>query len=71
MISIIKDMESIGDLIHRNMIPLIKKKQALKRDFSKEGKEELMIYHEKVRRQMVLLRDSKHNYRGIVTGYEE
>ena len=51
-------MESIGDLIHRNMVPLIQKKQDLKRDFSKEGKEELMIYHEKVRRQMALLRDA-------------
>ncbi|MFH2067820.1 MAG: Na/Pi cotransporter family protein [Pseudomonadota bacterium] len=58
MISIIKDMESIGDLIHRNMIPLIKKKQALKKDFSREGKEELLIYHEKVRRQILLLQDA-------------
>jgi phosphate:Na+ symporter len=58
MISIIKDMESIGDLIHRNMMPLIKKKQALKKDFSREGKEELLIYHEKVRRQILLLRDA-------------
>jgi phosphate:Na+ symporter len=58
MISIIKDMESIGDIIHRNMIPLIKKKQALQKDFSKEGREELMIYHEKVCRQIYLLRDA-------------
>jgi len=58
MISIIKDMESIGDIIHRNMIPLIKKKQALQKDFSKEGREELMIYHEKVCRQIFLLRDA-------------
>jgi phosphate:Na+ symporter len=58
MISIIKDMESIGDIIHRNMVPLIKKKNTLKRDFSKEGKEELMIYHEKVRRQIFLLQDA-------------
>lgn len=58
MISIIKDMESIGDIIHRNMIPLIKKKQALQKDFSKEGREELMIYHEKVCRQIALLREA-------------
>ncbi len=58
MISIIKDMESIGDIIHRNVVPLIKKKQALEMDFSKEGKEELMIYHEKVCRQIFLLRDA-------------
>jgi phosphate:Na+ symporter len=58
MISIIKDMESIGDIIHRNMIPLIKKKQALQKDFSKEGREELMIYHEKVCRHISLLREA-------------
>ena len=58
MISIIKDMESIGDIIHRNMIPLIEKKQDLKLDFSEEGKEELMIYHGKVCRQITLLMDA-------------
>ncbi len=34
MISIIKDMESIGDIIHNKMIPLIDRKKALDRDFS-------------------------------------
>ena len=28
MLSIIKDMERIGDIIHRNMIPIIDKKHA-------------------------------------------
>ncbi len=58
MISIIKDMESIGDIIHRNIMPLVTKKQALKMDFSKDGKEEIMIYHEKVRKQIDLLKDA-------------
>ncbi|MBT4364047.1 MAG: Na/Pi cotransporter family protein, partial [Desulfobacteraceae bacterium] len=58
MISIVKDMESIGDIIHRNMIPLIAKKHALESDFSEEGKEELLIYHQKVCRQVQLLRDA-------------
>lgn len=58
MMSITKDMESIGDIIHRNMVPLIKKKQALKKDFSKEGKEEIMIYHDKVCRQIRLLKEA-------------
>ena len=58
MISIAKDMESMGDLIHRNMVPLIPKKHALETDFSDEGREELMIYHEKVCKQLYLLKES-------------
>jgi len=58
MISIANDMESIGDIIHRNMMPLIVKKKELNIDFSDEGKEELMIYHQKVCRQIELLRDA-------------
>ena len=58
MMSFTNDMESIGDIIHRNMVPLIYKKQALNIDFSEEGKEELMIYHEKVRRQILLLEEA-------------
>ena len=52
MISIANDIERIGDLIHRNMVPLIAKKKELDIDFSIEGKEELMIYHQKVCRQI-------------------
>jgi phosphate:Na+ symporter len=55
MMSIVKDMEAIGDTIHRNMIPLIAKKQLVNYDFSLEGKEELLIYHGKVRKQVRLL----------------
>ncbi len=58
MISVVKDMESLGDLIHRNMIPMIPKKQALETDFSLEGKEELLIYHEKVCGQIYLLQQA-------------
>ncbi len=58
MISIVKDMESMGDLIHRNMVPLIPKKPALETDFSDEGREELMIYHEKVCKQLYLLKEA-------------
>ena len=56
MISIAGDMESISDIIHRNLVPLIEKKKKLSMDFSLEGKEELMIYHEKVCGQIDLLR---------------
>ncbi len=55
MISIANDLESMGDIIHRNMVPLIAKKQELESDFSEEGKEELMIYHHKVCKQIGLL----------------
>ena len=58
LISIVKDMESLGDLIHRNMIPMIPKKQNLESDFSHEGKEELLIYHEKVCNQIYLLQEA-------------
>lgn len=58
MISIANDMESIGDIIHRNMVPLIEKKKQLESDFSDEGKEELMIYHQKVCRQIALLEEA-------------
>ena len=58
MISIANDIESIGDLIHRNMVPLIAKKKELDIDFSNEGKEELMIYHQKACRQIDHLREA-------------
>lgn len=61
MMSIASDQESIGDIIHRNLLPLIEKKQALEMDFSQEGKEELMIYHSKVCQQI----------RGLQEAFEE
>ena len=58
MMSIVKDMESIGDIIHRNMVPLVEKKKALDMDFSEDGKEELLIYHEKVCSHLWLLSEA-------------
>lgn len=58
MVSIVKDLESMGDIIHRNMVPLIAKKKDLHFDFSIEGKEELLIYHSKVSKQINLLRNA-------------
>ena len=58
MIGVVKDMESIGDLIHRNMLPLMQKKKALEVDFSEEGKEELLIYHGKACRQLSRLQEA-------------
>jgi len=58
MISVSSDMESIGDIIHRIMLPLLAKKQKLGTDFSEEGKEELMIYHVKVCKQISRLKEA-------------
>ncbi len=58
MMSIAKDMESIGDLIHRNIIPLIAKKNTKNSEFSEEGKEELLIYHQKAMKQLNLLQEA-------------
>ena len=56
MLSIVKDIESIGDTIHRNLVPLIDKKQQLKEDFSDAGKLEISTFHIKVMKQMARLR---------------
>ena len=58
MTSVTNDMESIGDIIHRNMLPLLKKKKALKVEFSTEGKEDLMRYHHKVTKQIRRLQET-------------
>ncbi len=58
MMSIVNDIESIGDIIEKNMIPLIAKKSALNTDFSKEGKEELNIFHTKICKQVSRLKDA-------------
>jgi phosphate:Na+ symporter len=58
MVSIVKDMESIGDVLHRNVLPLMVKKRQLAHDFSEEGREELTIYHQKVCKQIRLLKEA-------------
>ena len=58
MISIANDIESIGDIIHRNILPLVDKKKELYTDFSQEGKEELMIYHTKMCKQISRLKEA-------------
>ena len=58
LISIVRDLEAIGDVIHRDMFPLIAKKRALKIDFSKEGQEEILLYHSKIYKQLVRLEET-------------
>jgi len=55
LISIAADVEAIADLIHRNLLRLLEKKQNLKIDFSEEGRHELAIYHTQVCNQIKLL----------------
>lgn len=52
LVSITKDFESIGDIIQKNILPLISKKRRLNVNFSLEGTEELSIYHLKVCKQI-------------------
>jgi phosphate:Na+ symporter len=52
MLSIAKDIESIGDIINNRMVPLIDRKEALDKDFSKRGKKELEAYHENICKQL-------------------
>lgn len=52
MMSIVNDIESIGDVVHRNLIPLIDKKYELKKDFTKKGKKEIEDYHLRVMKQV-------------------
>ena len=58
LISMADNMESVGDIIDRNIVPLIHKKQALKEPFSKEGEEELVEFHTKVMKQMSRLNEA-------------
>lgn len=52
MMAIVNDMESIGDIVHRDLLPLIDKKSRLKKDFTNKGKKELKDYHISVMKQM-------------------
>lgn len=52
MITISNHMEAIGDVIERNLRPLVTKKRGLELDFSEEGKKELVKYNTKVCKQI-------------------
>jgi len=52
LLSILKDLESIGDVIQKNIVPHIAKKEALQMDFSEEGKAEIKTFHLKVSKQV-------------------
>ncbi len=52
LLSVINDIESVADIIHHEMIPLIKQKKELESDFSPQGKKELKKYHKKILKQI-------------------
>ncbi len=52
LISIMNDIESIADIIDKNIIPLIPKKRSLENDFSFEGREEISMFHIKICKQI-------------------
>ena len=58
LISIVRNLEAIGDVIYRDMMPLIDKKQALKMDFSTEGRQEIILYHSKIYKQLSRLEET-------------
>jgi len=45
-------MENIGGIIHNKMVPLIDIKDALDKDFSEKGKNELITYHKNIYKQI-------------------
>ncbi len=58
MTTVCSHMETIGDILERNLMPLVAKKRALNLDFSEEGKAELIRYHKKVCKQISRLKDT-------------
>lgn len=58
LLSIINDLERIGDIIHRNLENLYIKKQNLNKSFSKEGENELELYHEKLLKQINRIKEA-------------
>ncbi len=55
MFTIVRNLEAIGDVIYRDMFPLIAKKRALKTNFSDEGHKEIILYHSKIYKQLARL----------------
>ena len=58
MMSMVKDMESIGDIIHGRIKLLVEKKRKLKEPFSEQGQNELTDFHVRVMKQISRLRSA-------------
>ncbi len=57
MMSVVNDIESIADIIDKNILPLIQKKHDIREDFSEDGKKEIKEYHLKAAKQIGRLRE--------------
>ncbi len=58
LLSIVKDMESIADIVDKNLMPLIAKKRRLREDFTREGRHELEAFHLKIVKQLARCEDA-------------
>jgi phosphate:Na+ symporter len=58
LLNIVKDIESIGDIIETLIAKLVEKKRGLKSDLSDEGKNELLVLHRKVCQEFDLIGDA-------------
>ena len=58
MMSIAKDMESIGDIVDKNIIPLMRKFDQIDENFSSEGKSEIEDFHVRVMKQISRLTET-------------
>jgi len=58
MMTIVNEIENIGDVITRNLLLLATKKLNLKKDFSEEGKNEIISYHVKACKQIKRLEEA-------------
>lgn len=58
MMSMVKDMESVGDIIHGRIQLLVEKKRKLKEPFSTQGEQELIDFHMRVMKQISRLRSA-------------
>ena len=75
LLYIVSDLESIGDIIDKNLVPLARKMIVNSLDFSDEGKAELCELHHKVAdrlsRMLIALTTNDRNIAGpIVDGFE-
>lgn len=55
LLSVVNDMENIGDVVNRSLMPMVNLKLAANADFSAEGRKELISYHKKVMKQVYRL----------------
>jgi phosphate:Na+ symporter len=58
LVSIVHDLEAIGDVIDKSLAPLARKTLALGVPFSEEGKAELQAYHTKAMKQLSRCKDA-------------